>query len=272
MKSQKDRNRRRAFGQNFLIDNEIINKLITDIDCTENDWLIEIGPGQGALTRPLLGKCQNISVIEIDKKWVSYLGSRKDFSPLSIIQGDASTIDVDNLFKNKQDSDNPSDSKPILVGNLPYNRAGPILNNFVPRISDFKYQYFMVQYEVAKRITASPHSRSFGALSVFIQNYAKTSLAQKIPPDAFKPRPKIFSATVRLEALPQPLIDNPHFFPFVHTAFAQKRKKLVNVLSSSFKKDELIKHLQQIGQQENCRAEDLSVEDFAKLFKALNVE
>jgi 16S rRNA A1518/A1519 N6-dimethyltransferase RsmA/KsgA/DIM1 with predicted DNA glycosylase/AP lyase activity len=170
------------------------------------------------------------------------------------------------------------------VGNLPYNRAAPILFRFLPFIQRFQAMNIMVQYEVGKRICAKPHTRNFGFLSVFIQNYANAELLQKIGQDAFRPRPKVLSATVRLTPLPSPKTTDPLFLRFVEIAFSQKRKKLSNSLLSFYKKDKVVEVLNALGAaagtvgedgeelvaiSENSRAEDLSVDQFVEAFRLL---
>jgi len=206
VKTPNIKNHRRRFGQNFLIDETIIDTLVSDITCKSNDHLIEIGPGKGALTEGILRKCSHVTAIEIDSKWVDYITTRSRFKDLKVIRANASNINTKDVI-----TDIHSKTKPILAGNLPYNKAGPILRNFVPDIHKFQYMYFMVQYEVAKRMAASTHTRNFGALSVFIQNYADVELMQKIPPAAFRPKPKVHSATVKIVAKEKPIIEDPLF-------------------------------------------------------------
>ncbi|MFC1586543.1 16S rRNA (adenine(1518)-N(6)/adenine(1519)-N(6))-dimethyltransferase RsmA [Fibrobacterota bacterium] len=260
-----EKNRRRAFGQNFLIDQGVVDSLLSDIPCDKQDWIIEIGPGNGALTRGLMGKAGRMTVIEIDPRLVERLRKKKEFSSLHLMQSDAGSIDIDALLR--EEKDRPL--KPVLVGNLPYNKSGPILRHFIPSIKKFQFMYFMVQYEVAKRITALPHNRDFGFLSILVQNHAFVELKQKIPPSAFRPRPKVFSATITLSPKAQPHEDDPMFLPFVRQAFTQKRKKLVNSLQSVCRRSTVLKALNELDLPENFRPEDLSVKNFAALYRIL---
>jgi 16S rRNA (adenine1518-N6/adenine1519-N6)-dimethyltransferase len=263
-----ERNRRRAFGQNFLVDEAVIESLAADIGCTKKDRVIEIGPGNGALTRSLLRRCPHITAVEIDPKWVERLKRKKDFSQVKVIQGDASRIDWDELAGTRTGNS----QEWVLVGNLPYNKAGPILRRFVPVIRIFRFMYVMVQYEVAKRITASPHTRDFGALSVFIQNYARPELRLKIPPTAFRPKPRVYSATVKLHPLANPRSEDPAFFQFVKKAFTQKRKTLVNSLRPTCGKSSVLNGLESLKISTAARPEDLSVEQFLALYDVLKGE
>src|SRR5690606_6741181 len=206
-----DRKKRWKFGQNFLIDDTVIRKIAEDVGCRPKDWVIEIGPGAGAITRRLAPDCAKLTAIEIDPKWVDHLKNRSEWGNIEVIHADATRVDVEEILKREA-------SKPLVVGNLPYNRAAPILFRFLPHIQRFQAMNIMVQLEVAKRICARPHSRDFGFLTVFIQNYATAEILQKVHQDAFRPRPQVFSATVRLTPLPAPHTTDPMFLRFAHVA------------------------------------------------------
>ena len=268
-----DRKTRWKFGQNFLIDETVIRQIAEDVGPKKTDWVIEIGPGQGAITRRLAPNCAKVTALEIDPKWVAHLQNRTEWGNVEVIQTDATRVDVEELLNR-----DPS-KKPLVVGNLPYNRAAPILFRFLPHIQRFQSMNIMVQYEVGKRICAMPHTRNFGFLSVFIQNYANAELLQKINQEAFRPRPKVFSATVRLTPLREPKTKDPLFLRFVEIAFSQKRKKLSNSLLPFYRRDKVVEVLNDLGAasepgedrklDENSRAEDLSVDQFVEAFKRL---
>jgi len=257
-----DRKKRWKFGQNFLIDDTVIRKIAEDVGCRPKDWVIEIGPGAGAITRRLAPDCAKLTAIEIDPKWVDHLKNRSEWGNIEVIHADATRVDVEEILKREA-------SKPLVVGNLPYNRAAPILFRFLPHIQRFQAMNIMVQLEVAKRICARPHSRDFGFLTVFIQNYATAEILQKVHQDAFRPRPKVFSATVRLTPLPAPHTTDPMFLRFAHVAFSQKRKKLSNALLPFYAKDKVTEALLKVGVGESARAEDLSIEQFVEAFALL---
>jgi 16S rRNA (adenine1518-N6/adenine1519-N6)-dimethyltransferase len=263
---QDDRKKRWKFGQNFLVDESVIRQIAEDVPCGPADWVLEIGPGAGAITRRLLPRCQKLTAIEIDSKWVDHLRKHPEWGNMEVIQADATRIDVEDVIL--RSAPGPG-SKPFVVGNLPYNRAAPILFRFLPFIHRFKAMNIMVQYEVGKRICAKPHSRDFGFLSVFIQNHATAEMLQKIPQDAFRPRPKVLSATIRLIPLAAPKTEDPMFLRFVELAFSQKRKKMSNSLLPFYPKDKVNAALQAIEVGENARAEDLSVDQFVSVFKTL---
>lgn len=257
-----DRRQRWKFGQNFLIDDTVIRKIAEDVGSRPKDWVIEIGPGAGAITRRLAAECAKLTAVEIDPKWVEHIRNHPQWGNVEVVQADATRVDVEELLKREA-------SKPLVVGNLPYNRAAPILFRFLPFIQRFQAMNIMVQYEVAKRMCAQPHSRNFGFLTVFVQNFAKAELLQKINQEAFRPRPKVFSATVRLTPLAVPHTTDPMFLRFAHVAFSQKRKKLSNALLPFYPKDKVTEVLLKLGAGESARAEDLSIEQFVEAFTAL---
>jgi 16S rRNA (adenine1518-N6/adenine1519-N6)-dimethyltransferase len=265
-----DRQNRWKFGQNFLVDGQIVAQICEDVGVNGEDWVIEIGPGQGALTRILCPQARHMTVIEIDPNWAEKLRS-KDWGSLEVLQADATRIDIEKLLTEHgpNTSERPYLLKPLLAGNLPYNRAAPILFHFLPFLGRFGQAQFMVQYEVAKRICAEPGSRDFGSMTVAVQNHAQTELLRKIGPDAFRPRPKVWSATLRLVARPAPLCPDPAFPRFVEMCFSQKRKKLTNVLEPLHGKPKIWAALEKAGVSIDARAEELSVEQFAILLGEL---
>ncbi len=272
-----DRKRRWKFGQNFLVDEGVVREIAEDVDCKPTDWIVEIGPGQGAITRRLLPRCAQVTALEIDPKWVEHLRKHPEWGNLEVIRTDATRVDVEALLRDHAPKPGSGvtpaipggEIKPLLVGNLPYNRAAPILFRFLPHAPRFKSINIMVQYEVAKRMCAKPHSRDFGFLSVFIQNHAEAVMLRKIQPDAFRPRPKVLSATVRLMPLIAPKVDHPLFLRFVELAFSQKRKKMSNSLLPFYPKERVNQALAQVDAGEASRAEDLSVDQFVAVFQEL---
>lgn len=261
-----DRRTRWKFGQNFLVDEGVIRQITEDISLTSTDWVVEIGPGQGAITRRLAPRCAKLTALEIDPKWVEHIGKHPEWGNIEVVRMDATRANVEALLADHAPT---PEARPVVVGNLPYNRAAPILFRFLPHIARFRAVHIMVQYEVGKRLCAAPHSRDFGFLSVFVQNLATATLVRKIGPDAFRPRPKVMSATVRLEPLPAARSLDPFFLSFVELAFNQKRKKLTNVIASFYPKAKVLEALAAVGAGENARAEDLGVEDFVKVFAIL---
>jgi 16S rRNA (adenine1518-N6/adenine1519-N6)-dimethyltransferase len=261
-----DRKNRWKFGQNFLVDESVIRGICEDVHSNPTDWIIEIGPGQGALTRRLAGRCTKLTALEIDPKWVEHLNNHPQWGNLDVVETDATRVDWDDILDNHAPVPG---QKPLIVGNLPYNRAAPILLGLLPRLVRCTSLQIMVQLEVAKRICANPHSRDFSFLSVMVQNYATAELLMKVSPDAFRPRPNVWSATLRLTPREAPICADPAFKPFVDLAYSQRRKKLSNVMEAFYGKTEVARHLEELGLRIDCRAEDLAVEEFAALFARL---
>lgn len=253
---------RRKFGQNFLVDENVCQSIMRDIEPHREGLTIEIGPGDAALTKTL-GHSGRIVAVEIDPKWATKLEEKWSHFPLKVLRADALKVDLD-----PEIAEGPHGVLPVLCGNLPYNRASPIIARFVPRIREFRHMLFMVQYEVAKRLGATPGTRDFGSFSVFVQNHAFTQLRDVIPPEAFRPRPKVHSATIRLWARPEPLCDDPRFPWFVKNAFLHKRKTLVNALGYVFPLDIARAQLAVAGIPETVRAEQVAVEEWVTLFHA----
>lgn len=263
--NQQERNRRRAFGQNFLIDEGVTEQLVVDVEGAKGDWILEVGPGKGAITKRLLNNGAMVTAVEADSKWVEYLRNHLQEEPFEVIHQDASRVSWDRLEQSKAGLA-PSASRSIFVGNLPYNMSGPILRHFMPVLHHFHKAHVMVQYEVGKRIVAEPGNRNYGYLSAWIQNYAYGSIVQKIPPECFRPKPRVFSATLDLFPREAPIETDPKFPLFLQGAFSQKRKKLTNSLGSVCPKGRIQEALEKHAVDANVRPEELSVEQFATLF------
>ena len=264
-----DRQRRWKFGQNFLIDDSVIRGICEDVPATTSDWIIEIGPGSGALTKQLAPRCQKLTAIEIDPRWTEKLRGQKNWGNLDVVEADAMRLDWESLLA--QHAPEPG-KKPMVVGNLPYNRAAPILFCLLPHLHLCHSAQIMVQYEVAKRICSKPHSRDFSFLSVAVQNLALPEFLRKITPEAFRPRPNVWSATVRLLPRSEPVCADPFFKVFVDRAFSQRRKQMANSLQPAYQKTATTAALTALGLRPDSRAEDLSVEEFAGIFKILGPE
>jgi len=264
--SDDDRKTRWMFGQNFLVDDSVIRGIVEDVPSNPSDWIIEIGPGAGALTRRLAPRCRKLTAIEIDEKWVEHLKNHSEWGDLDVVQADATRVEWDALLT--EHAPEPG-AKPLLVGNLPYNRGAPILLRLLPHLHRCQSLQIMVQFEVAKRLCASPHSRDFSFLTVMTQNWATAQMLMKVSPEAFRPRPKVASATLRLTPREAPICADPEFKPFVDLAFSQRRKKLSNVLDAFYGKNATGAALETLGVRPDARAEDLSVEEFAALFAKL---
>jgi 16S rRNA (adenine1518-N6/adenine1519-N6)-dimethyltransferase len=251
---------RKRFGQNFLADKNIVGKIVTAISPKPGDNLVEIGPGLGALTLPLLEKAGRLQAVELDRDLIPPLEERgRDAGELLIHEADALEFDFSALA---------TPEKPLrLVGNLPYNISTPLLFHLIEYIAIIRDMHFMLQKEVVDRMAARPDTEDYGRLSVMLQYHCMVEPLFTVPPGAFNPRPKVDSKIVRLlphPATPFPATDYRDFSALVKQAFGQRRKTLRNTLKSMLDAD-LIAAL---GIDPGARAETLSLADFAKLANA----
>ncbi|NCA70930.1 MAG: 16S rRNA (adenine(1518)-N(6)/adenine(1519)-N(6))-dimethyltransferase RsmA [Sphingobacteriia bacterium] len=251
---------RKRFGQNFLRDDAVIDRIQGAIAPKPGEHLIEIGPGEGAITRGLLMAAGTLDVIELDRDLVGPLGERLGaLGDLRIHQGDALRIDLASLV--------PPGTRLRLVGNLPYNISTPLLFRFIEQLDCIHDMHLMLQQEVAERIAADPGSKAYGRLSVMVQTRCSAETLFKIPPEAFRPPPKVTSAFLRLRPHrpPRVHIDDPERHArIVAAAFNQRRKTLRNSLSGLL--DEAT--LSALGIDPRLRAEQLDVASFARLANA----
>ena len=244
---------KKKFGQNFLVDRYFISKIIKEINPKEGNNILEIGPGKGAITEPVLKKINHISVVEIDPDMIKILKHKITPKKISILAEDVLGIN-DEFFKkfNK------------IIGNLPYYIATEIILKLTKIYSSPSELYFMVQKEVAERITAKPSNKSFGRLSVILQYYFDTELLFELPPVAFFPQPKITSAFIRLirkKRFSPKVIDKESFEQIVKIAFSQKRKTIKN----NFKNILLDKDFLNLEISPKIRSEALTIDQFIKL-------
>ena len=244
---------KKKFGQNFLVDRYFISKIIKEINPKEENNILEIGPGKGAITESVLKKINHISVVEIDPDMIKILKQKISTNNISILAEDVLGIN-DEFFKkfNK------------IIGNLPYYIATEIILKLTKIYSSSSELYFMVQKEVAERITAKPSNKSFGRLSVILQYYFDTELLFEIPPEAFSPQPKITSAFIRLirkKRVSPIVIDKDSFEQIVKVAFSQKRKTIKN----NFKNILFDKDFFNLEISPKIRSEALTIDQFIKL-------
>lgn len=256
---------RRQFGQNFLVDPDVIRGIVDDVDPLPGGTVIEIGPGAAALTEPLCERAGRVVAIEIDPKWAEKLPRKVGVGAnLVVVNRDALLVDLDPWLE-----PDPGSEKPALCGNLPYNRASAILVRFLPLIGRFRHFVFMVQWEVAKRVCATPGGRDYGSLSVIVANHARSEIRLKIGPDSFRPRPRVHSGTFRLVAREAPLETDPLFPWFVRAAFRQKRKTLRNSLLMTFAPHDVDAAIAHCELPPAIRAEAIPLETFVALFRFL---
>ncbi len=256
----------KSLGQNFLVDGNIVRKICEEGNITKEDNVLEIGPGIGTLTEELSLRAKKVVAIEIDRGLLPILDNTlKNYSNIEIVQGDVLEVDLKRIIEEKFDT---GDIK--VVANLPYYITTPIIGRLIEEELEFHSIIVMVQKEVADRIIATPGSKDFSSLSVFVQYYTEPEIILKVPKTVFMPRPKVDSAVLKLKLKKEKIdLENRElFFKVVKAAFSQRRKTLVNSLNSKelgVDKKEIREILKKTNIDPKKRAEDLSVEDFAKI-------
>ena len=255
------RDAKKNLGQNFLHDRGVIERIVLALDPRPGDRIVEIGPGQGALTFPLLRRHGELTAIEFDRDLLQPLAAAAQaHGALSLLN--ANVLDVD--FSALAAGGMPGEGLLRLVGNLPYNLSSPILFHALDHAAAIRDMHFMLQKEVVERMAAGPGSKVYGRLSVMLQAYCRVTPLFKVPPGAFRPAPKVDSAVVRLQPLPPEAVvvaDRARFAHVVRAAFGQRRKTLRNALSGVVDATAI----EAAGVRPDARAEQLSVADFASL-------
>ena len=240
---------RKRFGQNFLVDDQIVNRIVATISPKKSDNIVEIGPGKGALTFPLLQNLDHLSVIEIDRDLISLLKLKKQ-DKLTIYEADALKFDYGLISDNLR-----------IVGNLPYNISSPLLFRLLSSKNQIIDMTFMLQKEVVDRIVASHGSKTYGRISVMMQAFFKVESMFTVPKESFDPQPKIESAILYLKTRTKPLTENIKLLEkIVKISFSQRRKTLKNCLKSILSQEQTEIDLSQ-------RAEMLNIENFITLMK-----
>jgi len=253
---------KKGLGQNFLIDDSVLDNIIDGADVNEEDFIIEIGPGFGTLTRALLQRAKSVCAIELDEKLFPILEEElKDFNNFELIHNDALKVDFNELM---------GDEKSVkLVANLPYYLTTPIIVNLLTKGYDFKSLTIMIQKEVAQRIDSEPNCKAYGAFSILVQYYCDTKILRLVPPSAFIPQPKVESIVIRLDRLKQPSVvvkDEALFFAIVRKSFNMRRKTLWNGLKDlGIGKEELLNCFERANIDPSRRGETLSLQEFATL-------
>ncbi len=260
---------KKNFGQNFLIDEHVLNKIISSADITKEDTVLEIGPGIGTLTQALARCAGKVIAVEIDKTLVPILKEvLSDFDNIEIINNDILKTDIAALAES-------SGGSLKLVANLPYYITTPIIMGILEQRLPIESITVMVQKEVALRMQAQPSTKDYGALSLAVQYYCEPYLVANVPQNCFMPRPNVDSAVIRLTPYAKPPVDvadEELMFKLIKAAFSQRRKTLVNCLFNSpdfnFDKAQLGEILTSCDYDERVRGETLTLEDFARLTDA----
>lgn len=258
----------KKFGQNFLIDTHVLDKIIGSAEITKDDVVLEIGPGIGTMTQYLACAAKKVIAVEIDKALIPILeDTLSEYENVRVINHDVLKVDIAKLAEEE------NGGKPIkVVANLPYYITTPIIMGLFENHVPIKSITVMVQKEVADRMQVGPGTKDYGALSLAVQYYAKPYIVANVPPNCFMPRPKVGSAVIRLTRHAAPLVkvDNEKWmFDIIRASFNQRRKTLANGLSNSDKidlpKDVITEAIAKLGKGESVRGESLSLEEFAAL-------
>ena len=263
----------KKFGQNFLIDPHVLDKIIAAAEITKDDFVLEIGPGIGTLTQYLAEAAREVVAVEIDSTLIPILeDTLSAYDNVSVINEDVLKVDLRKLAEERHGG------KPIkVVANLPYYITTPIIMSLFESHVPLKSLTVMVQKEVALRMQAGPGTKDYGALSLAVQYYASPYLAANVPPNCFMPRPNVGSAVIRLtrfEETPVQVKDEKLLFRLIRASFNQRRKTLQNGLVNSqeldFTKEQVAAAIATLGVSPSVRGEALTLEQFAALANALS--
>lgn len=258
----------KKYGQNFLIDTHVLDKIIKAADITKDDMVLEIGPGIGTLTQYLCEAAREVVAVEIDKNLLPILDDTLSaYDNVTVINEDVLKFDINQLVKER------NQNRPIkIVANLPYYITTPIIMGLFEAHVPMENITVMVQKEVADRMQSGPGSKDYGALSLAVQYYAKPYIAANVPPNCFMPRPNVGSAVIRLslhEEKPVVLKDEKLMFKIIRASFNQRRKTLVNGLNNNTEihlpKEVIAQAIEELGVSPTIRGEALTLENFAKL-------
>ena len=257
----------KRFGQNFLVDTRILEKIISAADITKDDCVLEIGPGIGTMTQYLCENAKKVIAVEIDNSLIPILeDTLSEYDNVQVINDDILKVDINKLV------DEQNDGRPIkVVANLPYYITTPIIMGLFESHVPINCITIMVQKEVADRMQEGPGSKDYGALSLAVQYYAKPQIVTNVPANCFMPRPNVGSAVIRLtkhKEVPVNVKDEKLMFKIIRASFNQRRKTLQNSVCNSgelnFTKDQVVKTLEEMGLSVTIRGEAMSLEEFAK--------
>ena len=258
----------KKFGQNFLIDSHVINKIISAADITKDDCVLEIGPGIGTMTQYLAESAGQVVAVEIDKNLLPILDETlAEYDNVTVINDDILKVDINKIVEER------NVGRPIkVVANLPYYITTPIIMGLFESHVPIDSITVMVQKEVADRMQVGPGTKDYGALSLAVQFYAKPEIVANVPPNCFMPRPNVGSAVIRLtrhEEVPVQVDDEKLMFSIIRASFNQRRKTLANGLSNApqvhLSKEEIQQCIAELGEPLTIRGEALTLEQFATL-------
>lgn len=266
-------NFQKKFGQNFLIDTHVLDKIVAAADITKDDFVLEIGPGIGTMTQYLACAAREVVAVEIDQALIPILeDTLSEYDNVTVIRNDVLKVDIAAL------AEEHNGGKPIkVVANLPYYITTPIIMGLFESHVPIASITVMVQKEVADRMQVGPGTKDYGALSLAVQYYAKPYIVANVPPNCFMPRPNVGSAVIRLDRYSEPPVqveDEALMFKIIRASFNQRRKTLQNGLNNSpeiaASKEAIIEAIEELGKGASIRGEALTLEEFAQLANLLN--
>lgn len=258
----------KKFGQNFLIDTHVLDKIVRAAEITPEDYVLEIGPGIGTLTQYLCESAKHVFAVEIDDNLIPILqDTLSPYDNVTVIHNDVLKLDINKLVEEK------CEGKRIkVVANLPYYITTPILMGLFESHVPMESVTVMVQKEVAQRMQALPGGKDYGALSLAVQFYAEPYIVANVPPNCFMPRPKVGSTVIRLTRYSKPLVTTENeqlMFRLIRASFNQRRKTLANGLNNApdlhYTKEQIAQAIEQLGVSASIRGEALTLQQFAKL-------
>lgn len=260
---------KKNFGQNFLVDQHVLDKIINSADVTNEDVVIEIGPGIGTLTSALAKHAKKVIAVEIDTTLIPILeDTLSNYNNIEIINQDILKVDINKIAQEN------AGSKIKVVANLPYYITTPIIMNILEKGLPVESITVMIQKEVASRMSAKSGTKEYGSLSLVVQYFSEPYLVANVPRNCFMPRPNVDSAVIRLTTLkkhPVEIENTEEFFKLIKIAFSQRRKTLLNCIYNSkefsFDKETISNILVESGFDPNIRGEKLELEDFEVLIK-----
>jgi 16S rRNA (adenine1518-N6/adenine1519-N6)-dimethyltransferase len=259
---------KKNFGQNFLIDTYVLDRIVESADITKEDCVLEVGPGIGSLTQVLAEAAGKVIAVEIDKKLIPILeDTLQAYDNIEIINEDILKLDMDEVIAQK------NSGKPIkVVANLPYYITTPIVMGLLEKKLPVESITIMIQKEVADRMQAKPSTKDYGTLSLAVQYYCTPKIVAVAPAHCFMPQPNVDSSVIQLKVLEQPSVsvsDEDLLFKLIKIGFSQRRKTLMNCLNNSpeikLSKEDIVSAIVEAGFDERIRGEALSLSDFAKL-------
>lgn len=257
----------KSLGQNFLIDDSVLRDIVEGAEVNAEDFVIEIGPGVGTLTRELLPVAKRVCAVELDSDLIPILKEElKDFNNFEIVHKDAMKVDFNEIM---------GDEKSVkLVANLPYYVTTPIIAKVLNGGYNFKSLTVMIQKEVAERLASEPNCKEYGAISILVQYYCDTKIVRNVSPSCFMPQPKVESTVIRMDKLEKPryaVNDEALFFRIVRESFNMRRKTLWNAMKNlKLDKDMLLKAFEEAGIDPKRRGETLSIEEFGRLANCID--